>query len=67
MSMTDDERLKAIHCARETYADDDINIDFEPDEVSDADEAGCWVRAWVWVPREAYQDSEAGSEVVSGG
>lgn len=57
--MNDIEKLRAINHAQNWIIDQgfpfDINVDFEPDEISEA-ETGCWVRAWVYVPREAYED-----------
>lgn len=45
-----------IQQARDTYANDELEIDDEP-LVSIADD-GVWVGAWVWVPKPASKDAD---------
>lgn len=72
--MTPEELNRAKDYAQEKYADPNepfIEIDGQSTEWSELSEAeapdGVWIKAWLFVPREAYQGDEAGSPVVPGG
>lgn len=47
---------EAVSAARNTYTDDDIEIDDNP-KTSRTDN-GCWVQAWLWVPYPQLDEEE---------
>jgi hypothetical protein len=51
-----EERKKAVEIARDTYCNDDVEIDVgtetDNNNFSETDN-GTWVRAWVWVDGHA--------------
>jgi len=50
-------RAQLIQAARDTYGNDDINIDGDACLSESPDEAGSWVQAWVWISyEEALED-----------
>ena len=49
-----------IEAARAHYADDDIEIDDDPQvsESGPGGDGGMWVQAWVWVADHEVENSE---------
>lgn len=61
--MSPEQRTRAVIYARENYEIPSDNcVETDPDQQCLEVREGCWLKAWVWVPRDAYGEPEGGGQ-----